>query len=238
MLNQILPSLLRASLPIKFWEDAARHAIASINLSPTRVNEAKVPPFSLWSNKVPSYKRLCAFGCKAFRLITGPARKHKLEKRAAECRHLYTLPDGDGWMVWDVSLKCAVKSHDVIFHEDQFPGLCEVSKTNMNGWVEWSHSTSTPITCDTPFRPINLDERCLSASIHNPKRPLRIPLPEPSDEEIKLLNQPPTPEPAGPAPQDVNSPSTPTPPTPPAEPPSPSPEPVDIPSQPVLWRGT
>lgn len=44
ILNHILPSLLLANLPIKFWEDAAHHALHSTNLSPTRANENRVVP--------------------------------------------------------------------------------------------------------------------------------------------------------------------------------------------------
>ena len=32
ILDRILPSLLHASIPIKFWEDAAHHALSSLNL--------------------------------------------------------------------------------------------------------------------------------------------------------------------------------------------------------------
>lgn len=128
LLDRILPSLLQASLPVRFWEDAARHALISINLSPTQANECKVSPYSLCTGQTPLYKRLRAFGCKTFRLITGPTRKGKLSKKLNDFIYLYTLSDGDGWMVWDFSLKRPVKTHDAVFHEDVFPGLGTRSK--------------------------------------------------------------------------------------------------------------
>lgn len=53
LLNQILPLLLYSNLPIKFWEDSARNALASITLSPTRANHNRVAPDTLWT-KLPS----------------------------------------------------------------------------------------------------------------------------------------------------------------------------------------
>lgn len=145
VLDQILPSLLHSNLPVNFWEDAAHHALTSINLSPTRANEGKLSPESLWTNKSPSYKRLRAFGCRAYQLVTGPAEKSKLGSKTSNCLHLYTLPDGDGYMVWDLILNRAVKTHDVVHHEDCFPGVGEISKKTPDNWMRWSTMTSTSL---------------------------------------------------------------------------------------------
>lgn len=144
LLDCILPSLLKANLPIKFWEDCARHALASINISPTRANENRVAPDDLWSDKPSSYKRLRAFGCKAFRLTTGPFRGGKLSSKSNLGVHLYTLPDGDRWMVWDTALQRPFKTHDAVFHEDCFPGVGPVSQQMADHWVTWSNKNLTP----------------------------------------------------------------------------------------------
>lgn len=41
LLDKILPSLLHAKLPARFWEASAHHAIISYNLTPTRSNPGK-----------------------------------------------------------------------------------------------------------------------------------------------------------------------------------------------------
>lgn len=58
---------------------------------------------------------------------------------------MYTLSLGDGWMVWDLKLKKAVKTRDIVFHKDTFLGIGEVSKGTRNGWVDWSTKISSPL---------------------------------------------------------------------------------------------
>lgn len=168
ILDRSLPSLLYASLPIKFWEDAAHHTLSSLNLSPTRANENHICPQSLWTEKPASYKSLRAFGCKVFWLVTGPARQRKLIWKTSDSVHLYTLPGGDGFMVWDLLLNRAVKTHDAVHHEHVFPGVGVVSRKTISNWMIWSNKTSTALGDITSFRPMSLYERRLSASIHNP----------------------------------------------------------------------
>lgn len=47
----------------------------------------------------------------------------ELSPKSTESVLLYTLAEGVGWMVWDLGSSCAVKTHNVIFFEDEFPGL-------------------------------------------------------------------------------------------------------------------
>lgn len=188
LLDRILPSLLQANLPIKFWEDCARHYLASINLSPTRANENSVAPETLWSSKPSLYKRLRAFGCRVFRLITGPARGGKLTSKSDECIHLYSLQDRDGWMVWYVHLKQAVKTHDAVFHKDSFPGVGNVSQRTADHWVSWSVKTSTPVPNHSIFSPPFSSEQQSStpladSSEEDNSSPSQVPLPEATVEE-------------------------------------------------------
>lgn len=133
----MLPSLFHANLPARFWEASAHHSLISYNLTPTRANPGKTCPASLWKSQQVSYTNLRAFGCKCFRKITGPSYAGKLANKANPCLHLYSLPDGDGWMVWDLHLSKQVKTHDVIFLEEDFPGLGVTSKRTHQDWFSW-----------------------------------------------------------------------------------------------------
>lgn len=138
ILDRLLPTLFHSKLPVRFWEDAARSAVNGLNSSPSRTNPGQAAPVVLWEGKSTSYQRMRTFGCKCWRLITGPARGGKLSPKSSPCLHLYTLSDGDGWMVWDLSLSRAVKSHDVLFFEDEFPGLGAVNHRTQQEWLEWT----------------------------------------------------------------------------------------------------
>lgn len=122
-LERLLPTIFHAELPTRFWEDAAANAVMSINLSPSRFNPGKSSPFSLWNQSSSSYTQLRTFGCKFSRLVTGPTHGGKLTRKGSDCLYLRTPLDGDRWLVWDLTLQQAIKSHDVIFFEDLQPGL-------------------------------------------------------------------------------------------------------------------
>lgn len=192
LLDGILPSLLKSNLPIKSWEDCARHSLASINLSPTQANKNRVAPDTLWSINPSSYKHLRAFGCKVFRLITGPAWGGKLSSKSNLSIHLYTLPEGDGWMVWDINLKLPVKTHNTVFHEDCFPGFGPVSQQTADHWVTWSDKTLTPGLQHSVFNRKFLYGWRPLVSIHSPRNPVnlqanQISLPDESSDEESLL---------------------------------------------------
>lgn len=166
LLTRLLPTLFHANLPVRFWEDAAANAIMSINLSPSRTNPGKSSPFSLWKQQPASYTRLRTFGCKCIRLVAGPSHGGKLERKGNDCLYLRTLPDGDGWLVWDLKLKRTVKSQDVVFFEDLQPGV-DSAKTRSRDWFDWfEHHTQSPVTSSSG-RLRQLWERRLSNSIHN-----------------------------------------------------------------------
>lgn len=192
LLDRILPSLLHANLATKFWEDAAHHALTSLNLSPTRANKGQTAPECIWKNKPMSYKRLRPFGCKVYRLVTGPASHGKLSSKTSNTLHLYTLPDGVIYMVWDTLINRAVKTHDAVHHEDDFTSIGETSKKTVSNWMTWSTATATPLPA---FSRTSLYGRRLSTSIHNLNNPVnlqasRIPLPPQGEEELVDLMSP------------------------------------------------
>lgn len=169
LLDKILPLIFHAGLPVRFWEAGAHHAVSSYNLTPTRTNKGRAPPYTLWKSKPAHYLSLRAFGCKGYRLITGPTQGGKLSSKSNPCLHLHTLPDGDGWLVWDLRLNREVKTHNVVFYENDFPGLGQISGKTHSDWFSWSldqcNCTQDPTARG---RTRALWERRLSSSIHNP----------------------------------------------------------------------
>lgn len=115
------------------------------------------------------YSSLRVFGCKVLFLITGPTQGGKVSSKASECIHLYTLSDGDGWIVWDKQLRREVKTHDAVFYEREFTGLGSASKQTQSDWFSWSLDQQTRSSDPHNQAQIRaLWERQLSASIHNP----------------------------------------------------------------------
>lgn len=166
LLTCLLPTLFHANLPVRFWEDSSANAVMSINLSPSRVNPGESSPFSLWQQKSASYTRLRTFGCKCIRLVTGPSDGGKLMQNGNDCIHLQTLPDEDGWLVWDLKLNRTVKSYDVVFFEDVQSGF-NASKDRNKDWFDWFEHGSNSRTSLPDGQLRLLWERRLSTSIHN-----------------------------------------------------------------------
>lgn len=138
LLNRILLSLFHANLPVSFWEVAARHSISSLNMSPSRTNASNSSPHSLWTNTPESYKRLRTFGCHCHRLLTGPSKGGKLSQKSVPCLYMYSLENGDGWMVYDIKLKKEIKSHDIVFFGKDFPGLSTIQNNDVTEWFTWT----------------------------------------------------------------------------------------------------
>lgn len=179
VLDFILPTLLHSKLPTHFWEESARNNLTALNASPSRTNPGSATPFSLFEDKATSYQRMKTFGCKCWRMVTGPTRGGKLSPKGSACLYLCTLPDGDGWMVWDTTLAKQVKSHDVMFFEDQLPGLGLIGEKMRQEWVDWETCTSkdgplmhsgASILTDHSADQLTMLERRLSDSQHNPAR--------------------------------------------------------------------
>lgn len=51
LLDRVLPNLFKARLPVRFWSDAARHAIQPINLSPSKSIPQGTCPKEMWRRR-------------------------------------------------------------------------------------------------------------------------------------------------------------------------------------------
>lgn len=192
LLSKILPNLVKSNLPVRFWEDATQHAVHSANRSPSQSIPNGETPFSVWANQPTSCIGLKTFGCKVWHQLLGPQRSDKLSPKARPCLHLHSLPDGDGWMVWDLVSQSPMKSRDVVFHEDCFPGLGATGKRTLADWESWELKVIRPDTV-SPSRQLqpepsedlevlrsSTDQQLEPlASIHNPDRQPPSPLDSP-----------------------------------------------------------
>lgn len=137
LLDRVLPNLFKVKLPVRFWSDAARHAIQAIDLSQSQALPSESCPKVLWTHQKVSHSSLESFGCKAWRILTGPQRVSKLTEKARPCLHLFALSDDDGLMVWEVMSQRAMKSRNLLFQEDVFPGLGSIGKKTEKDWETW-----------------------------------------------------------------------------------------------------
>lgn len=120
-------------------------------------------------------------------MLTGPQHVSKLTEKARPCIHLYTLSDGDGWIVWDITSQQPMKTKDVIFQEELFPGLGLVGKQTEKDWESWELEVKRQQPSKTPkdssFKPvvvtISPDSSCPSTP------PLSIPLADHFDRRLE-----------------------------------------------------
>lgn len=137
LLTHLLPTLFHANLPIFFWEDAAANAVVSINLPPSRINPRKSSPFSLLKQQPVSYTQLRTVGCKCICLVMVPTNGRKIMHKGNECLYLWTLHNGDGWLVWYLNLKWTVKSHNIFFLLKYLQPSVGYLKTGTKDWFDW-----------------------------------------------------------------------------------------------------
>lgn len=160
--NHVRCSLSSSGLPKTYWVDALRFLSHSLNSIPCHTTAGFVSPCSLTSVRAASLSTCHPFGCEVYFKVP-EADRRKLDPKGRRGLLLSHLPDGNGYTVWDLKNRKAVKTRDVVFHDDIFPSF--------------EHS-SPPAPCrdvEIPWpvrenpRP-SLRHRRLSVSIHNPAR--------------------------------------------------------------------
>lgn len=91
-------------------------------------------------------------------------------------------------MLWDIKLQRPVKSHDVVFFEEKFPGLHCSTKSSQE-WFSWSTEVTKVPTDNVPVNSSrSLWHRRLSASVHNPARRDDVEIIEPSSPNTPSLS--------------------------------------------------
>jgi len=117
LIERVRCLLSEAKLPGSFWGEALHTVAHVINLSSVVILQADVPD-RVWYGKDVSYSHLRVFGCKAFEHVPKDERS-KLDVKTRECIFIGYGHDDIGYRFYDPVEKKIVRSHDVIFVEDQ-----------------------------------------------------------------------------------------------------------------------
>lgn len=125
-------------------------------------------------------------------MLTGPQRINKLTEKARPVIHLYTLPNRDSWMVWDIASQLPMKSRDVVFQEEVFTGLGSVGNQTEKDWDWWELEVKRPVPSpvikatvshSAPFEPVVVT---VSPDLSRPATPpLSIPLADRFDRRLE-----------------------------------------------------
>jgi hypothetical protein len=113
-----LSLLARASMPLKFWDEAFATATYLINKTPSRVIGYVTPLQKLLQVEL-DYSQLKVFGC-AYWPNLGPYNAKKLAFRSKQCVFLGYNPNHKGYKCLDVSSGRVYISRDVVFDETVF----------------------------------------------------------------------------------------------------------------------
>lgn len=120
----------------EFWGEAVATATYIRNLSPSRAFNGKVPLVGIYPNLTPRYEHLKPFGCIAY-VLAPPAQKSAWKSRTKRCLFMgYVHNTMKVWKVYDLEAKRTYNSGQVIFDEEQFPGLPKESQ-NLQWHPSW-----------------------------------------------------------------------------------------------------
>ena len=110
--------LIRAKMPLKFWEEAVNAAVYLHNWSPTSTLKDKTP-FESWFGKKPNVSNLKVFGSVCFVHTPDHSRK-KLDSKSRKAIFVRYPLESKGYKVYEVDAKCFTSCRDIVFHENKF----------------------------------------------------------------------------------------------------------------------
>ena len=148
-----LTLLAKASMPLKYWDEAFRTTIFLYNRLPTSILHWKTPLEVLFHSS-PNYSMLRVFGCACYP-NTRPYNMHKLNFRSTQCTFLgYSLNHKD-YKCLDTNDKIFI-SRDVIFYEHSFPfSFSNSSQTFLASQASNISSISSSSPLPTNFLPFS-----------------------------------------------------------------------------------
>ncbi|GKV30059.1 hypothetical protein SLEP1_g38923 [Rubroshorea leprosula] len=130
LMERVRCLLVKAKLPRTFWPKAFNTVAHVINLSPTIALDNDVPDRVCYGKDV-SYDHLWVFGCKAFVHVAKDERT-KLNAKTKQCIFIGYGQDEFGYRLYNLVEKKLVRSHDVVFFEDQtIEDIDKVEKTSL-----------------------------------------------------------------------------------------------------------
>jgi hypothetical protein len=128
ILDEGITTLLHeANLPSSFWNHALSVYIHALNRSPTFSLENQTP-YEAWFNRKPSVDHFRVFGCRAWVHVQKDQRK-SFQSKTRKCIFIGYPSDYKAWNCYDPVSRQVYVSRDVIFDENNLPGL-SYSKSN------------------------------------------------------------------------------------------------------------
>ncbi|CAA7044030.1 unnamed protein product [Microthlaspi erraticum] len=121
ILNVARACLFQARLPVTFWGESILTAAHIINRTPSSVLDGKTP-YELLHGTPPKYDLLRVFGCLSYAHRRGRD-KDKFGDRSRKCLFVGYPFGKKGWRLYDLERNEFFTSRDVIFLEDEFPGI-------------------------------------------------------------------------------------------------------------------
>ena len=121
ILNIARALLFQAKLPVTFWGDIILTAAHLINRTPSVVLHGSTP-YELLHGSNPSYDSLRIFGCLCY-AQRRPRNRDKFSDRSRKCLFVGYPYGKKAWKLYDLESNEFFASRDVVFLEDQFPGI-------------------------------------------------------------------------------------------------------------------
>lgn len=121
ILNVARACLFQANLPVNFWGQSILTAAHLINRTPTKLLNG-LTPYELLHGTPPKHGTLRVFGCLCY-AQRRPRSSDKFAARSRKCLFVGYPYGKKAWNVYDLEENVFFTSRDVLFFEDQFPGL-------------------------------------------------------------------------------------------------------------------
>lgn len=113
--------MIESVVPLSFWYLACATAVFLANRSITTAVSNFRTPCEVWFFRKPSISHLRVFGCKAYRHIRKETRHSKFEPVSSEGVLIGYDQDNFNYLIYALTSRNVVMSHDVTFEEDVYP---------------------------------------------------------------------------------------------------------------------
>ena len=125
ILNIARSLLFQAKLPVTFWGESILTAAHLINRTPSVVLHGSTP-YELLHGSKPSYDSLRTFGCLCY-AHRRPRNRDKFSDRSRKCLFVGYTYGKKAWKLYDIDSNEFLASRDVVFLEEQFPGVTDTT---------------------------------------------------------------------------------------------------------------
>ncbi|POM64517.1 LOW QUALITY PROTEIN: Integrase catalytic core protein, partial [Phytophthora palmivora] len=151
IMESVRALLLDGKLPKQLWAECVGHVTTLLNMTSSATTSDRTP-YELWYNRIPSMQYIKVFGCNAYVHITEQYRD-KLDARAKLCMHLGIPDHKKGYRLLDLDTHVIFYSRDVIFKEDEYPSLANLTDTPDQSSNDSVQRTQTQTLAPVPAAP-------------------------------------------------------------------------------------